>query len=285
MKRIVKGPFASPMTKQTRVIGLLCGNGDLPGHLITEITAHKIPLHCVGFEGFTDLFETPSTQSWHKIGHIGEIVQTLKDHHVTHIVMAGSLKRPSLTSLSMDIVGAKWFARLGLSAFGGDDALLSKMIELMENEGFEILSPHTLLPELLHEASILTGKKPCCDALQDIERGKSILQALSPFDVGQAIVVQQGLVLGIEAVEGTEALLKRIIPLKKEGFGGVLVKLAKEGQSLKVDVPTIGVETAKQVHKAGLVGIAISANTTQILDCQHVVNYCNNHNLFLSVIE
>lgn len=282
---IGKGQLASQMTENNKTYGLLCGNGELPSKLIETLYTQNISFHCIGFEGLTEPFSSPSSQSWHKIGYLGEIFQTLKDHHVTHIVMAGNLKRPSLTNLSLDATGAKWLARLGISAFRGDDALLKKLIELMEEEGFIIVSPHDVLPDLIPTSGNLTKLAPSKEALQDAERGKEILNALSEFDVGQAIVVQQGLVLGIEAIEGTAELLKRVAHLKREGFGGVLVKIAKRGQSLKADVPTIGIETVKQAHAAGLAGIVISAKTTQILCKESVIEYCHKHNLFLTAIE
>lgn len=272
------------MRGNPKTIGLICGHGELPHKLIQKLSSENHPFVTIGFEGmiepelFTEITVFP-------VGDIGKILKHFHDHHVTHIVMAGTMQRPSLTSLSLDATGAKWLAKLGMAAFRGDDALLKKLMELMQEEGFEILSPQDILPHLLIQKGLLTQTPPCPQAVMDMELGQKILDTLSPFDIGQAIVIQQGLVLGIEAIEGTAELLARVIPLKREGFGGVLVKLAKKDQSLKVDIPTIGLDTAKQAHNANLAGIVISASTSQVLNAEEVINYLDEHNLFLLAIE
>lgn len=262
---------------------LLAGNGDLPKQIIHALKERGSPLIVVCFEGMTQA-ETFQDHDvfWVSIGHIGLLLKTLKDHHVTHIVMAGQIPRPSLKELSLDWLGTKWLARVGMKAFGGDDALLSTLTELIEKEGFQVIAPHQILSNTTVASGVLTKISPNTMATADIQRGRAILDALSPFDVGQAIVVQEGIVIGIEAAEGTEALLARAKTLRKQSAdGGVLVKIAKKGQSLLVDVPTIGPETVMQVARANLSGIAMSAHTTQIIDKEKVVDLCNHHHLFL----
>lgn len=274
-----------------RKIALLCGNGALPQKISAHLNIQREPFVCVGFEGITDkgalqaLSLYTETLNFFPLGHVEKILTFLKKHSITHIVMAGSMKRPSLSALSLDATGAKWLAKLGMSAFFGDDGLLKKLMELMGEEGFKILSPQDILPELLTPKGLLTHAQPCDNAMFDGKHGQNILKNLAHFDIGQAVVVQQGLVLGIEAIEGTAALLTRIIPYKREGFGGVLVKCAKPHQTLQVDLPTIGLATAKQVHQAGLAGIVLSAHTSQIIERENVLEYMNQHHIFLLGIE
>lgn len=273
-------------------VALFAGNGALPKNLIEHFVFRGIDSIIIAFEGMTapKQYEDDAHAKhlfWHKIGHVGVILDTLRAHNVTHIVMAGHMHRPSLTHLSLDWLGTKWMARMGLSAFGGDDALLSKLAELLLEEGFTVVSPHTIISDLTSAPELLTTESPNEMALHDIKRGRAILHTLSPHDVGQAIVIQEGLVLGVEAIEGTAALLERVRHLKRDTgeYGGVLVKLAKHKQSLLVDLPTIGPDTIFQVLDAGLAGLAISAHTTQILDKQKVIDLCDTHQLFLLVID
>ena len=265
-------------------IALLCGNGDLPRLLAEQLLTAGLDFTCIGFEGMTSP-DTIKDIALFKIGHVGSILDYLQKEKVTHIVMVGALKRPSLTSLSLDTKGAKWLAQIGVSAFRGDDSLLKTIIQLIEKEGLHVLSPQEIVPSLLTPSGLLTKAHPCTQALSDIEHGKNILSALSSLDVGQATVIQQGLVLGIEAIEGTADLLGRIIPYKRDGFGGVLVKLAKTQQTHRVDLPTIGLKTVEQLKKAGLSGICLSAKTSQIIDYDAVIRAMNEANLFLMAIE
>lgn len=279
-------------------IAIFAGNGDLPRKLIQHFQYHQIKHVVIAFEGITD----PSgfTESiFHYVGQVGAILSTLRAHQVTHIVMAGSMRRPNLRKLSLDWEGTKWLARLGTSVFLGDDALLSRLVNLMGEEGFTVIGPHTILSELTVEPGVLSLCVPGNHSLHDIQRGKEILIGMSSFDVGQATVVQQGIVLGIEAVEGTRALLHRVAHLKlgstpndlgketshTKSSGGVLIKLPKRGQSVCVDLPTIGPHTIEEAHNAGLEGIAISAHTTQILDKEKVIQLCNTYGMFLVAID
>lgn len=269
-------------------IALFAGNGDLPHKLIEHFKTHRIDYTIIGFEGMTEREPyTGQNVHFHKIGHVGAVLETLKAQHVTHIVMAGNLKRPSIGELSLDREGMKWIARMGMAALSGDDGFLSKLIQLMEGEGFKVVSPHSFLTNMVCEPGLLTKKEPSEQALHDIEKGKAILNALSPFDVGQAIVVREGLVLGIETHFGTCAMLDQIRQkeITKGAGSGVLVKFAKKEQSLLVDVPTIGPDTVKQIIDAGLFGIAISAHTTQIIDKDDVISMCDRHGRFLIVID
>ena len=119
----------------------------------------------------------------------------------------------------------------------------------------------------------------------DIIRGQLVLSTLSNADVGQACIAQEGLILGVEAIEGTQYLIERCVNLKRHPNGGVLVKIAKQNQSTLVDLPTIGTDTIIAMHKCKLNGIAISADTTQVLDFNNVIELCNKYNLFLKVVK
>ena len=267
-------------------IALLAGNGILPHSLTAAFQKNKTPYHIIAFQGLTESSIVEAhPHTYVGIGEVGRILDVLKAENVTHIIMAGALRRPSFSEIKVDALGAKWLARLGLSMFSGDDGLLKKLIQLLEEEGFSVMSPHEVLQNLVIETGVHTTKSPDPEAFQDIARGLSVLKALDHHDVGQAVIVQQGLVLGIEAIEGTAGLLKRTAEYKREGFGGVLVKTAKSSQTHKADLPTIGLDTVKQIKQAGLAGMAVSADTTQILQKELVIEALNNAGLFLIALS
>jgi DUF1009 family protein len=194
--------------------------------------------------------------------------------------MAGGVRRPSLLDLRPDMRVVKVFTKMGRKGIG-DDGLLRAVINEVEGEGYRVVGAHEVLPKLTAGEGPLGGVVPDGQASADIERGMAVLSALSEADIGQAVVVQQGIVLGVEAVEGTDALIERCKTLKRDGPGGVLVKFSKRGQETRVDMPTIGPETIKQVADAGLRGVAIGAGTTIILDVDELVRAADEAGVFV----
>jgi DUF1009 family protein len=278
-----------------RVLGLFAGRGDLPLKIITRCHEVGLPLFLVAFEGQTDPAlvhlhknkgHLPSNNSiWTHFGAVGDILRYLKAHNVTHIVMAGGMQRPSWSDIKLDWKGTQWFAKMGLAKMGlgaaGDDGLLSQIEILLKQEGFDVMSAGDILNDLLAPEGVLGRYEPDQADWRDILRGKEVVHLLGTGDVGQAVVVQEGLVLGVEAIEGTENLLSRCGVLRRGSRGGVLVKMAKPNQTRNIDLPTIGIDTIHQAKAAGLRGIAIEAGTTQILDRDAVIKAADDANLFL----
>lgn len=220
-----------------------------------------------------------------RVGAAGNIINRLRAEGVTKISLSGRARRPSILSLLPDAWTAKAIARVGRSAFSGDDTLLRAAMNLLREEGFEIIGPMSILGGILAEAGRVAGPEPDAMARQDIARGIAVLSALSPQDVGQAVVVQQGLVLGVEAIEGTDALLTRAGEQRREGPGGVLVKLPKIGQEMTVDAPVIGPVTVAGAVAAGLRGIAIEAMGTVIADKPETLQAAADAGLFIYAVE
>lgn len=274
-----------------RVLGLFAGQGELPQKIITHCYETSISLFLVAFEGQTDPAlvdfhrNKNGTHIWTHFGAVGEILHYLKTNNVTHIVMAGGMRRPAWSDIKLDWKGTQWFAKMGLAKMGmgaaGDDGLLSQIEKLLEEEGFEVLSATDILNDLLASEGILGSYQPDEVDWHDIVRGREVARLLGAGDVGQAVVIQEGLVLGVEAIEGTESLLSRCAALRRQGRGGVLVKMAKPNQSRNTDLPTIGVDTIHQAKVAGLRGIAIEAGSTQILNKDAVIQAANAAGLYI----
>ncbi len=270
----------------SRKLGIVAGGGDLPAVLIEACLAARRPCHVLALEGHAepDKIGTTVAQDWVRPGAAGKAIEFLRAAKVEEIVFAGHVRRPSLSELRPDLRTAKFLAKGLLN--GGDDQLLSGVVrELEDKEGFRVVGAETLLTDLLAPSGTLGGIPPNADDWGDIRRGVRVVQALGKQDVGQAAIVRQGVVLGVEAVEGTDALIQRCASVEPTARGGVLVKLSKPGQESRVDLPTIGPKTVAEAAAARLAGIAVEAGATLLLGRAELVNEANARGLFLVGID
>ena len=247
-------------------LGILAGRGELPARIIQACRETGRDYFVIAFEEQT----APETvagapHAWVRLGAAGSALQRLRDAGVEELVMAGGVRRPSLSALRPDAWAVKVLAKKGGKALG-DDGLLSALVTALEDEGFRMVGADDVVSDLLAPQGLLGAIVPEAEAKADIALGIEVALGLGALDVGQAVVVQQGLVLGVEAAEGTDALIERCAGLRRSGFGGVLVKVKKPGQERRADLPTIGVPTVTAVAAAGLSGIAVEAGGTLVMD-------------------
>jgi len=264
-------------------IGIVAGGGDVPARLASHLENQGQEFLIAALEGFC----TPETvlnrpHFWTRLGAVGSTLSRLKRSGVQELCLIGGVKRPSFSSLRPDAKGALLIAKLGSAIFGGDDALLKAIRGVLEGEGFRIVGAVDLMKSLAIEAGTLTNLAPDAAALEDIRRGWSVAIALGESDVGQALVVQQGLVLAVEAVEGTDAMLSRVPALARDGVAGILIKLPKPGQDRSLDLPTLGPNTVSTAAKAGLRGIVCQAGVTLIVDKEATVTAANEAGIFIT---
>jgi DUF1009 family protein len=248
-------------------IGILAGSGPLPGQVAAAALAAGHQVFIVGFEGFAEArVVAPYPHAMIRLGAAGQILSALRAAHVRDLVLIGPVRRPSMFDLRPDAEGVRIVARVGRAAFGGDDGLLAAVVRVLGEEGFNIVGAHEILSESLGPKGLLTKIGPDAQAQVDIDRGIAVTRALGSVDVGQGCVVQMGIVLAVEAIEGTDAMLRRAKDLARPGPGGVMVKLVKPGQDRRADLPTIGPGTISAAVAAGLRGIAFEAGGTMLTD-------------------
>ena len=253
----------------------------MPARLVAAAGAKGRDCFVIAIRGHADpagLEGVP--QAWIRLGEAGRGLQILKEEGVEELVMAGPVRRPTLADLRPDWRTARFFARLGLRALG-DDGLLRAVVAELESDGFRVVGLHDILDDILADDGVWGRLSPDPMADADIAHGMKVARGLGALDVGQAVVVQQGIVLGVEAVEGTDALLRRCADLRRQGGGGVLVKISKPGQERRVDLPTIGVATVAAAAAAGLAGIAVEAGATVVVDRPATVAAADAAGLFL----
>jgi len=266
-------------------LGILAGGGVLPRRIAEHRLESGGGVFIIAFEGQTDPATVEGLEhAWMRLGATSATLKRLQEAGVEEVVMAGPMRRPAFSDLTLDMRSAKALARAGRKAFG-DDGLLSLIIEELERDGFRVVGIDDVLGGYLMPKGTLTAVSPDAEAELDISRGLDVLQALSPVDVGQAVVVQEGLVLAVEAVEGTDAMIARAGTVKRTGAPGpVLVKIKKLGQERRADLPTIGVNTVRGAEDAGFRGIAVEAGSTILVDRDAVVAAADRAGLFLTGI-
>ncbi|MFO1026506.1 MAG: UDP-2,3-diacylglucosamine diphosphatase LpxI [Acetobacteraceae bacterium] len=275
-----------PAKSPSPALGIIAGGGVLPAQVAAAAQDAGRPVFLIGLEGFADpSVLAPFPHRMLRMGAAGRILAALRQHGCRDLVMIGPVRRPSLLHLRPDAEGARLLARLGMAAFKGDDGLLAAVIRLLEEEGFAVIGAHEVLRDLLAPAGVLGAVSPDAQALADIIRGVAVARLLGRADVGQGCVVQQGLVLAVEAIEGTDAMLERCNALRRGGPGGVLVKLAKPGQERRADLPTVGPRTVRNAAHAGLRGLAFEAGSTILARREALVAEADAAGLFLYGFE
>lgn len=225
---------------------------------------------------------------WISIGQLGKATRLFRAENCRDLVFIGTLVRPALSEVRLDWGTLRVIGRVWAAFRGGDDHLLSGIGRILEQDGFRMVGIKDVAPDLLMPQGCLTLETPDEKAAADIARGRELLRALSPFDIGQATVVIDGHVVGVEDIEGTDGLLARVARLRAEGrirtrtARGVLVKAPKSGQDLRFDLPTMGPRTVEGAAAAKLAGIAIVAGNTIVVEPQAVIEAADAAGLFVT---
>lgn len=264
-------------------LGIVAGAGGLPGLLVEACRDSGRDFHVFAFEGSADAEALAGApKDWIRFGALGKAIDAARRLGIGDVVLAGGIPRPPLRHLLLDPVAARFLARVGTRILGDDHLLAVVIRELEEREGFRLVGADEILAELVAVSGNHGALGPDRDSIADIERGFRVARALGALDVGQAAIVQNGTVLGVEAKEGTDALIGRCAAFVERGApGGVLVKCSKPGQERRADLPAIGVSTVEAAVGAGLRGIALEAGGALIIDRDAVVAAADRGGIFI----
>ncbi len=267
---------------EQRKLGIIAGGGAIPAMLVEHCQKQGRPFFVLAIEGNAEknLVNENIPHQWIRIGQAGTGFKRLAEEKVQDVVMIGTIRRPSFFDLVPDLRTTAFFAKIGSSALG-DDGILRALVKEIESEGIVVRGIHEVMSELLVKEGVLGKHKPDKQALADIKRGIEVAQTLGRLDVGQAVVVQQGLVLGVEGIEGTDALIRRCGDYRRKGVGGVLVKMRKPQQDMRIDLPTIGPRSVTRAKETGLRGIAVHAGNSLIVDEAEVIRLADKEGLFV----
>jgi DUF1009 family protein len=270
-------------------VGLIAAGGVMPFAVADSLTARGIDPVLFALKGACDPVGVARFRHhWISVGQIGKAVKLFRAENCRDLVFIGTLVRPALSEIRLDWGTLRVIGRVWAAFRGGDDHLLSGIGRILEQDGFRMVGIKDVAPDLLMPEGCLTRAAPDESAAADIARGRDVLRALSPFDIGQAAVVIDGHVVGVEDIEGTDGLLARVAQLRREGriraraTRGVLVKAPKSGQDLRFDLPTMGPRTIEGAAAAGLAGIAIVAGNTIIAEPQTMIEAADAAGLFVT---
>lgn len=260
-------------------LGIVAGSGELPQRLIDSCRAEGRPFFVLAIQDCCDpktVVDVP--HAWLRLGASGTGLRVLHVNDVEEIVMVGGVRRPTWTSLKPDWRTARFYFRIGVRALSdfGDDMLLRAVIGEIESDGFRVVGVHEILTSLLAPLGPFGLHRPDADAMADIEAGLRAAKAHGERDLGQAVVIRKGILLGTEGSQGTDALI-----LRHGAEGAVLVKMAKPHQERRVDLPTIGPRTIETAAERGLRGIAVEAGATLVLNRDILVAEADRAGLFV----
>jgi len=262
-------------------IGIIAGGGKLPIAIGENLTKKKFNIYYFVIEEF---FNKENYKNLNVIiinlKSAKNIIQSLKTKNIHSVIMAGNINRPSLTDLSFDLQTLKLAKNLLLNKTGDNSLLLSIKKYFMEN-GFDYFDWKKNCPELFANKKNLTVTKPSHKAKKNLNKALSIFKSFGKIDVGQSMIIQNQIVLGLEAVEGTDKLIMRCKDYKKSGDKGVLVKFSKYNQSDILDIPTIGEKTIKLLKDNDYEGIYLEKDSCLIIDKEKTIDLANQYELFI----
>jgi UDP-2,3-diacylglucosamine hydrolase len=268
-------------------LGIIAGGGELPVAIAECATEAGRPVFVAALKGIASQALTRFEHEWVSLGETGRTLSLFRQHGCDDVLLAGKVSRPKWGDIKLDAKGLSKLPKVLAAAAKGDDALLRSLVEVLEGEGFRVVAVAEAAPGLLASSGVLGKHRPSARQETDIELAVKIVRALGAFDVGQAAAVCDGLVLAVEAAEGTDAMIARIVNLPENIRGtasmrrGVLVKVRKPTQDGRTDLPVIGVETVKNAAEAGLAGVAIEAGGALIVDRRAVIESADRLGLFL----
>jgi DUF1009 family protein len=269
-------------------LGIITCGGELPVAIAEAVRARGGKVFLLAIGGVARAEDVASfPHAFVSLGELGKAFRLLRDAGCAAITMAGNIARPKWESIRPDARGVLALPGVVRAAMSGDDALLRHMMGLFEKEGFHVIGSAEAAKELLAPEGIIGRHAPREQDQKDIAHGRRVVRAMGALDIGQAVAVCDGLVLAVEAAEGTDAMLERIVALPAEIRGtaekrrGVLVKTPKPNQDRRVDLPVIGVRTVERAAAAGLCGIAVEAGASLIMNRAKVAEAADKTGLFI----
>ena len=268
-------------------LGLVAGGGDLPMVLAQQALAKAKRISIVQLSGFADQDWSNFPCQEFAISDMAAMGQYFHDAGVDAVTFAGNVQRPDFDGFILENMPVPAQQSLQSAARQGDDALLRSVISIFEKAGFVVLGLDEIAPDHMVQSGMIGNQQACDLAHEDCQRASEIARKIGALDIGQSAVVCKGVVLAVEAQEGTTDMLERCAALPKALRGsveqryGVFAKWAKPGQDRRIDLPVVGVSTIEGVAKAGLAGLVLEAGAVILLDPEGVKAAVERLGLFL----
>ncbi len=273
-------------------IAILAGAGQLPIQLLGHLERTGQDVRILAFRGFAEAELQRRAHARVDLLDLKTIMGTLEGWRPQAVSLVGAVRRPGFSALlsAYSLLRNRHEVREVIAR--GDDQVLRGAVMLLEERGHRVVGAHELAPDLVAPRTLTGARQPGADDHGAIAFGLELLVSLSDFDIGQGAVVDRRHVLAIEGPEGTDRMIRRVRSLRQSWFGlrrreegGVLIKAAKRGQDLRVDMPTIGPRTVAEAAKAGLSGVAVGAGSTFVLEQEETLRTADRLGLFLIAVD
>ena len=264
-------------------IGIIAGDGSLPKYIGDSLIKKNYDILYLLLNNNNKIFLNEKFVNINILS-IKNILKILESNNIKNIIFAGSIKRPSIKDIGFDFQTFLLAKNLLLEKKGDNDLLVS-IKKYFESKGYIFFNWTKYCGELFSNETYLSKLKPSKKANLNLTKAKSIYEFYKKLDVGQSIVIQNQLALGLEAIEGTDQLLQRCFSYKRKGDKGILLKFSKRNQSNLIDIPLIGLETIFNLKKYNYEGVYLQKNKCLILDKNKIIDYANKNKLFVSSVE
>ncbi len=263
------------------MIGLFLGEKDLPIQILKKIKKKKLNYFIIDLTK-NNKFKKNKNSFFINIGKFGEILKLIKSKKCRKVIFAGNIIKPKISKLKLDLKGLFYIPRIVKAAKLGDAAVLKALIKILSENNIKVIRLNTFNPELTLKKGVYTRIKPSKEEKEQILKGIKTLKNTNSYNHTQAVIIRDNKVISLETRNGTKEMIKRAPKSKIKK--GILIKLPKAKQDLRVDLPTIGIDTFKDCKKVGIKGVVVKSNHNIILNKEACIKYANQNKLFLIAI-
>ena len=261
------------------MIGLFLGETDFPNLILSNIKKKSIKYFIIDLSS-KGIFRKNKNSKKISIGQFGKIVNLIKKKNCKKVLFAGKITKPKFSTLRLDLKGVYYMPGIIRAAKLGDAAILKSIIKILDNENIKVISSIFFNPELTLKSGNYTKLKASKSDNNSIKKGIIYFNKLNSLDHVQAVIVKDNSILAIEDRQGTKKMLSRL----KKKSEGILIKLPKKKQDLRIDLPTIGLQTLKDCKKYGLKGIVLKSKRNIFLDKDKCISFANRNRIFIKII-
>ena len=263
------------------MIGLFLGEKNLPIQILKKIESKKLNYFIIDLTK-NNKFKKKKNSFFINIGKFGKILKIIQSKKCKKVIFAGNIIKPTISKLKLDLKGLFYIPRIVKASKLGDAAILKVLIKILSENKIKVIKLNTFNPELTLKKGIYTKTRPTLFEKEEIVKGIKGLKKINSHNHTQAVIIRDNKIISRETRKGTKVMIKSVTKSKIKK--GILIKLPKTKQDLRVDLPTIGIDTFKDCNEVGIKGIVIKSNQNIILNKEACIKYANQNKLFLIAI-
>ena len=261
------------------MIGLFLGDTDFSDVVLKKIKKLKKNYFIIDFSK-NNKFKKDKNSYRISIGKFGEIIKLIKSKKSKKVLFAGKIAKPNFSSLRLDLKGIYYMPAVIRASKIGDAAIIKSIINILSNEGIKVISSTFYNPELSLERGNYSTTKPTKSDIRSIRKAINYFNEINSLDHVQALVVKDKQIIAKEGIQGTKKMLSKL----RKNSKGILIKLPKKKQDLRIDLPTVGLQTLKDIKRYGCKGLVLKSKRNIFLDKDKVISFANKNRIFIKVI-